>query len=143
MIEFTDRTIIEAEGNFHVVSDIMQKQGPPVWMIKTNAFIHSGPAAFNYVLHLWSNGNVKIMATDHPLNIVISDNDIRELKDWCDRNSWNTPIINELLLDTTTSFNFWLRLYRSGWIYSEILEKHDVDEMHRLTSDDDRDTEED
>jgi len=140
MIQFSDFTINDTDGHYATICAKMRDEEHQfTWMLRSNATVSVtnllGQPAFScsYVLHLWHDGKVVIMLTDHPTNIDIPDNDIRELKSWCDNHGWRTLTVHKLLLEEPLSFDFWKRQYIAGLIDSEELRKHEDDEIKRLS----------
>ncbi len=72
------------------------------------------------------------METDHPPVLDIPDDDIRGLHDWSKERNWKGLFIDKNLLTDPRSFDFWMRMYRAGLVHSDILQRHDDDEMVRL-----------
>lgn len=136
MINFSDITLVESEGQYELTKDIM---GDGSWMIRSTATVITPTIAGSFLLHLWDDGNVYIMETDHPLfwvthdGLSVSDDDIRELSEWRKAKGWaNLLVFRNLLLDPR-GFEFWLREYRAGLVDSIELKKHDAAEMERLS----------
>ena len=83
MIYFSDRTLNECEGHYLSIIALMRDQeGLFDWMLKTSATVVPTDllgqlgASFDFQLHLWSNGDVVIMNTNHPTVV-----DVPELTD--------------------------------------------------------------
>lgn len=133
MIQFSDLTLIEAQGNFHETNEIMLADGVKKWMIRTSATIITPSVACNYVLNFWHDGVVYIMETDHPMIEGCPDDDIRELSKWRQDCGWAKLHVHRALLSDTRGFDFWLKMYRSGLIGSDKLQQHDDNEMKRLS----------
>lgn len=132
MISFTDITLVESRGNYLHTKEIMENEGPSLWMLETSASIVTESIASSFVLHLWSDRRVYIMATSHPLTMDAPDSDLRALKDWCELNGWHKPIVHNDLIESPKEFEFWLRMFYIGLVFSEILDKHEKDEMQRM-----------
>lgn len=113
MINFTDRTLVESQGNFAVTCDLI---GAKNWMLRTKATIHSAFVFVNYLLHLHSDGKVVIMSTDHPAANEAPDDDIRELKLWCDMNGWKGLYVSDVLIEDIRNYNYWMTFYRGGLV---------------------------
>lgn len=130
MIEFSDQTIIECQGSFNCVSE---KMYPETWMIESKCLIKCDFVVAYYILHLWSDGKVVIIETEHPPVTDVSDDDLRELRQWCSSNGWQDLFIHSNLLQDARHFEFWLRMYRSGIVNNDMLKKHDEEEMLRFS----------
>ncbi len=131
MIELTDLTLIESEGNYKVTDVLMREHGPAEWMLRSEVLVSMGKMAFNYLIHFWNDKTACIMGTNHPPVLEVPDHDIRELHEWCVNNGWNLTIHKEILEDQR-SFEFWLRVFRTGLINSEEFDKHEKNEIDRL-----------
>jgi hypothetical protein len=141
MITFSDKTICDGDGHFASISAIMRdEENLFTWMLRSVAsvsvanFIGQPGMIFNYMLHFWDNGNVCIMNTDHPVNINVPDDDIRDLKRWCDDHGWKRLSVHRLLIEDPQGLEFWKRMYIAGLVQSDELIKHEQDEMERLSS---------
>jgi len=116
----------------------MRDEGAFTWMLESKATVVSTDLlgrtgiSCNYILHFWDSGEVKIISTDHPMVIDVPHDDITELKKWCDDCGWSRLTVSERLLDSIEGFQFWMRMYISGLIYSDELKKHEEDNMKRL-----------
>lgn len=130
MVEVTDITLREANGNYSVVCDLMKIDK---WMLESRAFVESSGMAASFLLHLWSDGKVKIITTDHPISFDMPDDDIRELSEWCRINGWQALTIDKDLLEDPAHFEFWLRFFRLGMVFSDELKSYDDNEMSRMS----------
>lgn len=131
MIEFSDRTLIEAKGSYEEVSKLMQTDGGIKWMLRSETVVDTPLVMARYLLHFWWDGRVVIMETDHPPVMEVPENDILALRDWCKENGWKLQIHKDLIA-APTGFNFWLRLFRAGVVHSELLAVHEKDEIERF-----------
>ncbi len=132
MITFTDITLNQSGGNFLYTKEIMEREGPSKWMLSTVASIVTPSIASSFMLHLWNTGELYIMSTSHPISMEAPDDDLRFLKEWCELNGWKTPIVHKDHLESQKEFEFWLRIYYIGLVYSEVLDKHERGEMDRM-----------
>ncbi len=132
MIEFSDITLRESFGNFLVTKEIMESEGPPSWMLETEASVVTPSISSQYTLHLWQDGIVCIMGTNRPLTVEVPDDDLRLLKEWCTSNGWKSLTVHKYSLEDPQHFDFWMRMYYAGIVNSEVLEKHDNQEMSRM-----------
>ena len=132
MIEFADLTLREGHGNYLQIKEIMSKEGPPVWMLSSEASVVTPTIASSFTLRFWNDGKVHIAATTHPPTMEAPDDDLRFLKEWCELNGWQTPIVKKDLLDTPQEFDFWMRIFYIGLIKSDVLEKHEEANMERM-----------
>lgn len=140
MIYFSDNTINETNGDYKtVLALIRQESNVNDWMLKSEATVvavglmDEPSAVTNFILHFWSNGDVCIMRSDHHLN-ASADADVRELQNWCLNNGWKKLRIDDNLVEDPQGFDFWMRMYISGLIDSDVLRKHEQDDIARLTT---------
>lgn len=132
MIEFSDLTLIESHGSFKAVKELM---GSGVWMLETTCVVTTFFVSASFVLHFWHDGRVCIMRTNHPTlmpstDMIVPDDDIRELRNWCEKNGWQgLNVSDELVHD---SYDFWLKLFRSGIVNNDIFVNSEKEELERL-----------
>jgi hypothetical protein len=131
MIEFSDRTLIEADGSYDAVKELMRIDGGIEWMLRSETIVDAGPVMARYLLHFWWDGRVIIMETDHPPIMEVPEDDIIELRDWCKDKGWSLQVHKDLVANPT-GFTFWLRLFRAGVVYSEVLVVHEKEEIDRF-----------
>lgn len=133
MIELTDSTIREANGDFKEVSRLMKQDSwAEDWMLRSDVFIATPFIASKFILHFWKNGNVVIWDTDRPVRMDISDEDLRELVNWCKVNGWKELQVDDRLIGDRVAIEYWNRAFIAGLIHSETLKKREEDEMERL-----------
>ena len=138
MIEFTDRTIIDAEGSYSRTKEVMDAESNGDWMILTRALFYGQEMMSRFELQFWFDGRVVIIETDRPLTVNIpgvvrTDEDLAELKDWCEMNGWHIPSPHRLLLDRPDAFDFWKHMYLTGLVESDVLKAHDDAEIARMS----------
>ena len=141
-IKFSDLVVIEGEGNYRRIKEIMESEGPSTWMLKTDTTVITNIIASNFVLHLWYDGKAVIMSTDHPAIEDTPDDDFRRLSEWSMNNGWWLTV-DDLLVSDRQSNDFWMRLYRAAIIKSDVLQKKEDDEISRMQAAYDRDQNED
>ncbi len=132
MIVFDDITVREGSGSFQLIDDIMRKEGPPKWMLRTSATVHTSSVESDNLLHLWSDKRAVLMDTSHPLAWEVPDDDLRQLNEWCKNNGWGTLEIHRSLLEDPKGFEFWMRLYLAGLVASEELCEAEAKGMERM-----------
>jgi len=133
MLRFSDQTLIEGHGSYHGVCEIMKKESSGDWMLESDTTVITPIISFDYRLHLWKNGEIYIMDTNHPTRIDVPDDDLRELQKWCEDNGWKKPTIHKSLLEDRLSFDFWMRMYQAGIVKSDLLSRRDADDMRRMS----------
>lgn len=133
MIEFTDITLREANGDFKEVERLMKEDTfVEDWMIRTDALITTPFIISKYTLHFWRNGNVVIWDSDRPMRMDVSDEDLRELVRWCKVNGWKRLQIDDRMVMDRVALEYWTRSYIAGLVHSKTLKQRDDDEMARL-----------
>ena len=134
MIELTDITLREAQGNFVAASLLMEGDVPDKdWMLRSQAFVSNPLANASYMLHFWKNGRVVISGTDRPMTLESSDEDLRELSEWCRNSGWKELSVDSRLLADRHNYEFWYRAYIAGMIVNDVLQKDEDAEMERLS----------
>ena len=132
MIELSDFTLREANGDYHEVHRLMDKETTQDWMLRSEVFVSTQFIASKYILHFWKNGNVVIHGTDHPVRMDITDEDLRELSNWCKGNGWHELQIDDRMLDERVALEYWHRAFIAGLVTNASLQKREDDEMGRL-----------
>ena len=132
MINFSDRTIREAFGNYKMVKQIVESEGPPTWMLESMAIVATTFVVSENLLHFWHNGEVHLIKTTHPMMTDTPDDDLRELSEWCEKNGWKKLTVDNDLLEDPQQFYFWQRMYFSGIIISEHLSECEKKETERM-----------
>src|SRR3990167_3138570 len=101
------------------------------WMLRSVATVASRDMlgresiVCDFMLHFWDNGDVYIMSTNHPVLGDTPEDDVRDLKKWCDDHGWKRLCVNPLLLQDPTSWQFWMRMFISSLVYSKELAGHE------------------
>jgi len=131
MIRFTDNTLREGDGNFGLIKEIMEREGPSSWMLRTTATVIIGIES-EYILHLWSDGRVVIMGTNRPISLDLPDDDIRHLSEWCKNSGWRRLEVYRSMIEDPTGFNFWMRMFIAGLIYNDEIDARESQEMERM-----------
>lgn len=129
MVEFQDLLIQQTNGQFKLIKDEM---GNNSWMLRSWAVVFANTIAARYLLHLWHDGQVVIIQTEHPPSSNIPDDDIRELKKWCDNNGWSKLCVHNDMINDMDVFEFWFRLYRAGIVYNSKFAKVEEEELKRF-----------
>jgi len=133
MVEVSDITLIECENNYDNVKKVMLKESNGNWMIKTKVNIVTQFIASEGTLHLWNDGKVVIVATNHPVSVGVPDQDLKELSEWCRQNKWSGLHIHDNLLLDRRARDYWKNIYLAGVIQSGILKELEEGEMDRLS----------
>jgi len=122
-IEFDDITVIEAEGLFEVIYEIMSNDGVILgpWVVKTNANIMTPYGVSWITLDLYSNRDIFIVDYSPSVKDVYYNPDLQVLAEWATKSGWHMPKVTQDLAET--SINFWQHFRLSGLVESEYLEK--------------------
>jgi len=133
MVEVTDITLVEANGNFPTVCKIMELEGcPAVWMIKTEAYVTAPMISSQFILHCWNDGKVVIFDAARPLAVETPIDDLQQLNEWCYNNKWSDLWVDDRLLVERGSLFYWNRMYMAGLVRNDKLHQQDEDEHNRL-----------
>lgn len=131
MIEFTDLTIIECDGDYDKACSIMKQEGTKHWMLRTNSVIRTPQIISSYVLNFWYNGDVYITDTSRPPDQNAPMDDLIFLKNWILEKKWKMIIVHYSFLEDPRWWDFWKHCFRMGLIYSKKIEDYERDEMNR------------
>jgi hypothetical protein len=115
-IQFNDVTLLEANGKYRKVCDIMKKEVTKTsvasfrseWMLRSKVSILSPFGYCTFVCHFYNNGKVYI-ADYMPSTKDVHNTDVRSLTYWCNENGWKTP---EPLPTVAES---WLNFWKKEW----------------------------
>jgi len=126
-LEFSDRTIIEANGDFNSVKDIMEKETfANTWMIRSNlhmiTIMHKKIFEAFFVLHFYHNGNIYIIEYKSTSGNLLYNPDIRGLAEWAKNNGWIALIPHVDVI--RTAVEFWKHFWDANLIESDYFEKH-------------------
>lgn len=128
MIEFTDISMIESNGNFEKLKDIMNF---PSWMIKTSAYLNFEEFSHTFELHCWNDASIHIINTDMPQNREMTNHLIQYMFEWAKENKWEKICVNKDILDHPEQYEFWLRAYRAGLVYNKVFEDQEQREIKK------------
>lgn len=127
-IQFTDVTLLESNGNYKAVCDIMEQENIKTavasfkneWMIRSRVTIMSVFGFCAFVCHFYNSGKVYI-AEYMPSTKDIHNTDVRCLTFWCNETGWLTP---EPLPTVAESWlNFWKKEWETHIVDSEYMDK--------------------
>ncbi len=134
MIEFTDITLRQSGGNFDATQKLMAEDvGSGTWMLRTEVLISNEFATGQYLLHLWNDGNVVIQQVLSNKQVESSDEDLRELSEWCRINGWKNLKIQDSLLTDRRSREYWRRGFLAGLVKSDLFQREEDDQFRRLS----------
>lgn len=110
---FSDLTILEADGNFEEVSRLMEEGdtffsskvgGPSTWMIETTLTIDSPLGLGAFVLHMHDNKHVVIDRYESAGGDVFYNPDLPALSAWLQEKGWNPPEPSLSLVKSNVDF---------------------------------------
>lgn len=130
MVELTDYTLVQTKGDFQETCTVMNHGD---WMLRSNVFVTNPFMSAKYILHFWSDGKVTIFEADRPTQEGASDEDIRELSEWCKISGWKSLHLDDRLLVDRSTQAWWNRVFLSGLIESQKLREKEDQEMKRLS----------
>lgn len=121
-MDFTDITILEANGIYERVKEIMAGDVAKEWMLETYAFITSEFGESEFLLHLYYDGRIYIMSfVSSAGNDAYYNPDVRFLSFWAQESGWKIPQpFPELVKD---NMDFWKHFWETGIIDSEFLDQ--------------------
>lgn len=115
-IQFTDTTILQADGEYAEVCKIMESetkganslQKDEKWMVRSKIVILSPFGSATMTCHFYHNGKVYIVqyATTSK---DIHTTDVRCLTHWCNEKGWKVPEPMSFVVDS------WLEFWRKEW----------------------------
>ena len=127
-IQFTDVTLLEANGDYNTVCDIMDQEKKQTsissfkneWMIRSRISIMSVFGYCAFVCHFYNTGKVYI-AEYMPSTKDVHNTDVRCLTFWCNQNNWKTP--EPLPVVAESWMHFWKKEWETHIIDSEYFDK--------------------
>ena len=114
-INFTDLTLLEAEGNYNKVKEIMKDEifAGNSWMLSSDvsltSFIGGKPFESSFVLQFYSNGDVYVSSYQSSSGDVYYNPDITGLAHFIKENNWKSLRPSKDLVRDNTDFwkHFW------------------------------------
>ena len=132
MIEISDTTLREANGEYRAVCQLMQTSG--TWMLRSDVFVSTPIIVSKFIVHFWNDGNAVLHDLDRPVRMDLPDDDIRALADWCRINGWQNLKINDRLIADKIGFDYWQRSFRAGIVDNDQFVAYEKSEIERLTN---------
>lgn len=125
MIECKDATLLEADGYFEVVDKLMRDDNNLIktWMIASIVYVNNKQCSVIFDLHFWHNKDIWICNTDRSFMPDASDEDVRELSEWCNERGWNIPYVNKSLLTDKRLYSSWHKLFLAQLVRSDYIEE--------------------
>jgi len=109
-IDFNDITMLEANGSYDEVKNIMAGDVAQEWMLESDATIISNFGDSSFLLHLYYDGRIYIMSfKSSPGNEAYYNPDLRFLSFWAQESGWKVPQPFPDLVKEDISFwkHFW------------------------------------
>lgn len=121
-ISFNDNTLIEGDGKFESVRNIMLEEfaGDRDWMLRTNCTLITAAGISEMILHFYSNKNVYIVEYIPSIRDVFYNPDISVLSQWLQENGWEIPSPSTDLVNSDKSL--WRHFWETHLINSEYLD---------------------
>ncbi|MFW6015251.1 MAG: hypothetical protein ACOCRK_02290 [bacterium] len=122
-IDFTDITMVETEGQFDKISDIMKRDNPNSikWEIRTDATLVSEFGVAEMTLGCFYDRSIYIMRYQPSIGNYYYNPDIRAISQWAKNNGWQTIQPHRDLVDENREF--WQHFYSTNVIDSDYLDK--------------------
>jgi len=122
-INFTDLTIIEANGKFEDVNKIMLKEPPfnKMWVIRSFVTIGSPYGIGSMEIQCQGDKNVYILDYSPSIGELFYNPDLGVLSMWSQENGWKTPQPHPDLIKNNKEF--WKHFYDTLVIDSDYLDR--------------------
>jgi len=120
-LDFSDRTILEADGQYDHVRHLMESEWPhsPEWMIRSDLTVDSPFGYGSMTLHLYSNKDVYVIDYSPSMGDVYYNPDIQCLSAWAQEKGWNIPKPDKGIVQR--SLEFWKHFWLTGLVDSDYL----------------------
>ena len=128
-IDFTDLTMLEADGEFSAVNGIMVSEGSSEdWMISTDIMISTENMQSVISIHLYGNKDIYITSYGTSTKNVYYNEDLQFLSIWAQQYGWNIPQPMKDLILTDREFwkHFWDTLIIDSEYFDNIYGKREV-----------------
>jgi len=121
-IDFSDITLLEANGFYDRVQEIMADDIAKEWMLESEVTVASSFGESSFLLHLYHDGSVYIMSfTSSPGNDAYYNPDIRFISSWAQQSGWKVPQpFSDLVKD---NMDFWKHFWETRIVDSDYLDK--------------------
>lgn len=132
-IEFEDQTLIETDGNYEKVCQLMEEDSAPkVWMLRSNVFVHVFSIPSNFILNFWNDGKVIIDSMSRSSSLEVPNDDISRLSKELKKRGWDLPEPSKNMMDSSRWIEFWERQYQTGLIKCSFLEQREADLLEKM-----------
>lgn len=130
MISFSDRTLIEGNGEFAKVFEIMKKDGAVgLWMLKSTISFSEEGDYCELVAHFYND--TRIYIAKYAGNTSQADA-LRCFSKWCSENGWEKPEPLKYLIDNQREYEFWERMFQAGVIKCKEIEERENMLLERM-----------
>ena len=122
-LSFSDHTILEADGVYEDVKDIMDRESYKDcdWAIKSGLTIESSLGFCDMSLDFYSDGKIVITEYQTTSEDVYYNPDIQCISCWAQQNGWLVPQPHPDLIRENR--DFWIHFWEARLVDSEYLEK--------------------
>jgi hypothetical protein len=111
---WTDITILESDGNYAEVIEIMNDQDMDAagWMIRSGLTIDSDFGLAQFVLHFYENGKIFIKEYSPSVGDVYYNPDLQALSYWAQQKGWQVPEPDTTIVKRNVDFwkHYWQTL---------------------------------
>jgi len=122
-LNFTDHTILETEGKYDLVKQIMEDDSyvGVEWMVRSHLTIDFPTNSCMFVLHFYHNKKIIIAEYESSVADVFYNSDIPCISIWAQDNGWNCPQPHpDLIRD---GLDFWKHFWETSVLDSEYLDE--------------------
>ncbi len=119
IIEFTDCVLIEGEGYYDKIKEIMKEDVANKWMLRTNIIISSESGESSMILHFYADGKIVIMEYMPSMSDVYYNTDIQSLSFWSQDHGWGVPQPDKDLV--LSNLTFWKHFWDTMLVDSDLL----------------------
>jgi hypothetical protein len=112
MIDFSDLTLNEADGDYEKTKAIMEKEIPSSkeWVLRSTVTVTSSVGICNMIIQCHADGSVYILEYE-PSSVgdLYYNPDIQVISTWAQENGWKIPSPSESLIRSDKAFwkHFW------------------------------------
>jgi len=115
VIEFSDPTMIEGDGYYNEVNDIMSREkNGYYWMLRTTVFMSDSNINSQMTLHLYQNKDIYIEDYIMKKDEVCYCPDLQYLTAWAQQSGWSVPRPSKDLL--MMDVDFWKYFWETSLI---------------------------
>lgn len=121
-LNFSDITIIEAEGVFSRVKSLVEEDiGPHNWNVKSDLIVESQFGAGHFELDLRSDKHIYILNYVSSTGNIYYNPDLSALMRWSQNNGWSIPQPHPALIRSNIAF--WRQMWETLIIDSDYLDE--------------------